>query len=756
MEASKKIRYDVLALQETKVKASTTRKTNEGDLIILGAKVDKKNIGGVGFIVHRSLEPSVESSEIISPRLAVLRINVNKNTTLAIINAYAPTSAATEEEKDEFYLEIEKVIKNEKAYYKYVCGDFNATVNEPLNTSTRIGLHGTGTTNDNGERMLELLNACNLFHGNSLYQKKTTSRWTWISPNGNTKSELDHILTNRRWTLLDVTVVEAFNTGSDHRLLRAKIQLRMKRKRHDIHRPPTIRFPEYDPTSLEAAAEQYEWKESSNITKDYADLVEGILHCSNMAISKPANTTNRLDDISRNLLRQRAAVHQDPNASPLDRATINKACRIAVTESLKKYRDNKLRATAEKKASLKRCKKDLVDSLAVTTVMKDEQGRLQTSRTKIEKIIVYFYTNLYQSTTPVQRIPSPTNDPAPRIIESEVRHAIKQMKPKTASGPDNISGDILKTGSTTIINKLKDRFNRYLEEERIPDQWKTSRTVLLFKKGDRDNIKNYRPIALLSQPYKLFTKILLNRLERILDDFQPVEQAGFRKGFSCMDHIQSATQLIEKTREYKQPLLLCFVDYVKAFDSVELNAVWNALSRAGVDPKYINMLEQCNLDTSTNIKLFHKNLTVPIRKGVRQGDTISPKLFTAALHHAMMDLDWSDKGISIDGKRLSNLRFADDIVLISTSSAELQQMVNELDAAGKAIGLEMNRSKTEVMRNNWADDTIITLDSADLPDKDRYVYLGRVITMDNSLKAEISRRRSAAWAATNSRKKLPI
>ncbi|KAK6043341.1 hypothetical protein COOONC_19154, partial [Cooperia oncophora] len=61
----------------------------------------------------------------------------------------------------------------------------------------------------------------------------------------------------------------------------------------------------------------------------------------------------------------------------------------------------------------------------------------------------------------------------------------------------------------------------------------------------------------------------------------------------------------------------------------------------------------------------------------------------------MLQLDWDDKGINVDGKKLSNLRFADDIVLISQNSAELQRMVEELNNVGKAIGLTMNRSKTE-------------------------------------------------------------
>uniref|UniRef100_A0A7I4YFB8 Reverse transcriptase domain-containing protein n=1 Tax=Haemonchus contortus TaxID=6289 RepID=A0A7I4YFB8_HAECO len=298
-------------------------------------------------------------------------------------------------------------------------------------------------------------------------------------------------------------------------------------------------------------------------------------------------------------------------------------------------------------------------------------GRPQTSRTKIEEIAVGCYTNLFRSTVSVSRIPTPTQEVAPRIEEWEVERAILQMKPRKAPGPDRISADFLKSASNT---------------------------VLLFKKGERDQMKNYRPIALLSRPYKLFTKIIPNRLERQLDEYQPVEQAGFRKGFCCMDHIHTITQLIERTREYKQPLLLCFIDYAKAFDSVELNSVWNAVHHAGVDPCYINLLKQCNTDTFTTIRMFQRELRVPIENGVRQGDTISLELFTTALNHAMLQLDWDDKGINIDCKKISNLRFADDIVLISQNRVELQQMVEELDDVSKAIGLTMNRSNGHAKR----------------------------------------------------------
>ncbi|KAE9412721.1 hypothetical protein Angca_010143, partial [Angiostrongylus cantonensis] len=82
--------------------------------------------------------------------------------------------------------------------------------------------------NENGNRFAGLLSAARLFHGNSFFQKKESRRWTWESSNGMTHAEIDHILTNRRWCLLDTSVVPSFCTGSDHRLLRAKIRFSRK------------------------------------------------------------------------------------------------------------------------------------------------------------------------------------------------------------------------------------------------------------------------------------------------------------------------------------------------------------------------------------------------------------------------------------------------------------------------------------------------------------------------------------------------
>lgn len=99
----------------------------------------------------------------------------------------------------------------------------------------------------------------------------------------------------------------------------------------------------------------------------------------------------------------------------------------------------------------------------------------------------------------------------------------------------------------------------------------------------------------------------------------------------------------------------------------------------GVQGAYLNIL--ANIDkVSTATMVLHKNRrNIPIKKEVRQGDTISPMLFTACLEDVFKLLDWEGLGVRIDGEYLSNLRFADDIVLFSNNGDELQQMIEDLN-----------------------------------------------------------------------------
>ena len=247
--------------------------------------------------------------------------------------------------------------------------------------------------------------------------------------------------------------------------------------------------------------------------------------------------------------------------------------------------------------------------------------------------------------------------------------------------------------------------------------------------------------------YKLLTKILTNRLTKILDENQPREQAGFRSGFSTIDHLHSINQLIEKANEYNIPLCLAFVDYEKAFDSIEHNAVFDSLREQGINENYIQLLENIYSNSTAIIKLHKNSNEIKVAKGVRQGDTISPKLFIASLESIFRKTDWDGIGINIDGEYLNNLRFADDIELATEKNEDLQNMLSDLNKESNKVGLKMNKGKTKVMFNDKANKGTIRIDEEALEEVNEYIYLGQLITLGKGHEPEIKRRITLGWKA---------
>lgn len=226
---------------------------------------------------------------------------------------------------------------------------------------------------------------------------------------------------------------------------------------------------------------------------------------------------------------------------------------------------------------------------------------------------------------------------------------------------------------------------------------------------------------------------------------QPREQAGFWSGFSTTDHLQVLNQALERSRECKIALCLVFVDYEKAFDSIEINAVANALIQQNIPTKYVQTLLNVNTNCSTSIRLFHNDIAIPVNRGVRQGDTISPKLIAAALEDVFRTLNWENQGIMIDGKPLNHLCLADDIALFAYNVKTAEKMLQELNAASAQVGLRINRTQTQAIKNDQCATRTITLDGSTISFVDKYTYLCQIVTHNHNIDDEIRRRRSAAW-----------
>nr|XP_014281138.1 uncharacterized protein LOC106683901 [Halyomorpha halys] len=147
-----------------------------------------------------------------------------------------------------------------------------------------------------------------------------------------------------------------------------------------------------------------------------------------------------------------------------------------------------------------------------------------------------------------------------------------------------------------------------------------------------------------------------------------------------------------------QPALDTNVDHdLKAFDGIKHSEIFKALRLIGIEDKYIKIITELYKEMTAYIMTEKKGQSFDIERGVRQGDPLSPILFVLVLEKVFRRFGWEEVGIKINGKWLSNLRFADDIVLFAKGIEQLKEMMKRLLALCEEVGLYPNHQKTKLM-----------------------------------------------------------
>ena len=222
------------------------------------------------------------------------------------------------------------------------------------------------------------------------------------------------------------------------------------------------------------------------------------------------------------------------------------------------------------------------------------------------------------------------------ITEAEIEVAIRMQKNGKASGNDNINAELFKTDLETNTNILCKLFNLIWTRERFPESWKESQIVKIPKKGDLSNCSNWRGISLLSVPSKIFTRILMNRIKHSIEERLRIEQAGFRGGRSTINQIFILRNIIEQNVELNSTLYLNFIDFAKAFDSINRDCLWKILKIYGIPQKIINLMK--NLYQGSSGRVLVNGTTTEkfdIRTGVKQGCVMSGLLFNIVIDWIM-------------------------------------------------------------------------------------------------------------------------
>ena len=291
------------------------------------------------------------------------------------------------------------------------------------------------------------------------------------------------------------------------------------------------------------------------------------------------------------------------------------------------------------------------------------------------------------------------------ITNLEVERAITKIRRGKAPGVDQIPGELIKLGKQFLVPYLTKLFNVLYTTSTFPEDWNKSIIVPIHKSGSKLDPTNYRGISLLSNISKIFSFVLTARLQDWMEENNKhsVEQAGFRREHSTVDHIFTLHAMITKTVHGggRGKLYVAFIDYMKAFDSVKRPYLWRALNKAGISTKFLKM-----------IKSMYKSVQACVRWGndtsdffeccigTKQGSSESPTLFSLFIS-SVADYVRANGQHGVQMQTGQNeiflLIFADDIALISTSPVGLQTQINNLAYASEQIGLNVNITKTKVM-----------------------------------------------------------
>ena len=397
------------------------------------------------------------------------------------------------------------------------------------------------------------------------------------------------------------------------------------------------------------------------------------------------------------------------------------------------------------------------------TKIKNKKGECITSRKGIADTFGEFYKRLYEDSGKDNSEHETKDDKRiPEITSEELQSAISKLKAGKSPDGNGIRAEDIKDCSDETREMMRQIFNEVIKRNNFtPEEWKKVKIKVIYKKGDVEDVSNYRPICSLPAMYKLFSTILYGRLYPMLDQNQAEDQAGFRKTYQTTDHLATYRMLEQKCQEWGIKMWTATVDFMKAFDSISHNSIWEALLSCNVDHGYVCLLRKIYKDQKASVQTDEESEIFDIQKGSKQGDPMSSLLFNTVLQYALKNViqRWQKKkGMGIylsDQERdcLTNLRFADDVMLFATSKEQIRSMMCEFKDATEKVGLRIHPDKTKILSNqsNMNYDTkryikIGEMSIEILAKSESMKYLGQRISFHQQETLEIKSRIRAAWA----------
>ncbi|KAK3524972.1 hypothetical protein QTP86_011798 [Hemibagrus guttatus] len=286
------------------------------------------------------------------------------------------------------------------------------------------------------------------------------------------------------------------------------------------------------------------------------------------------------------------------------------------------------------------------------------------------------------------------------------------MKSGKAVGPDDIPVEVWKCLGEAAVEFLTSLFNRVLESEKMPEEWRRSVLVPIIKnKGDVQSCSNYKGIKLMSHTMKLWGRVVEARIRRVVEICE--QQYGFMPRKSTTDAMFALRILMEKFRDGQKELHCVFVDLEKVYDRVPREELWYCMRKSGVAEKYVRVVQD----------MYERSRTV-VRCAVVM-DQLSEEV--------RQESPWT-------------MMFADDIVICSESREQVEENLERWRFALERRGMKVSRSKTEYMCvNEWEGSGTVRLQGEEVKKLQELKYLGSTVQSNGECGKEVKKRVQAGW-----------
>ena len=289
------------------------------------------------------------------------------------------------------------------------------------------------------------------------------------------------------------------------------------------------------------------------------------------------------------------------------------------------------------------------------------------------------------------------------ISKEEVRKVVSKLKVGKAGGLDGIPNEVWRWGGRRLEEWIGGFLNRVWRGEEWPENWKEGVVVPIVKKGEGKQVKEYRGITLMPTLYKVYAKILAERLKEEIEEkgIIPENQAGFRNKRGTIDNIFVLNYVVNRSVDKKGgKLVALFVDLKAAFDSVDRGILIKTMRERGIREGLIERVEGLLRETKSRVRVGEETEEeFWTGRGVRQGCPLSPLLFNlliSDLEEVMGRVKWG--GVKVGGVKVCTLAYADDLVLIAEDEDQMRSMLERLERYLDEKNLVLNAEKSKIVR----------------------------------------------------------